>query len=109
MIEGLLLVFVLGAGTWAAGWWWVALVGALWGLLRPGPAYRAGAAAALAWGILLSLNSWSALIRLAPRFGGVFGMPGWAAFLPPLVFAYLLGWSAARVGGSFRSRPSSRR
>jgi hypothetical protein len=110
MIEGLLLVLVFVLGTWIAGWWWVALAAALWGWWRRGSASRAGAAGALAWGVLLAINSWPALIRLAPRFGGVFGMPGWVAILLPPLFAFLLGWSAARVAGELaRAKALARR
>ena len=100
MIEILILSGVFAAGTWLGGWWSVVLVAAVWSLWRRRPAWRAGVAAAIAWAGLLALTiPWAPLGRLAARLGSVFSMPGWAALALPPLFAFLLGWSGARVVG----------
>jgi len=98
MIELLLLAGGLGLATWVAGWWTIVAGAALWAYLRPGGPWRAGLAAALAWAGLLAFTLPPApLLRLAPRIGGLLGVPGWAAVLLTLAYAGLLGWSTARV------------
>lgn len=103
MIELGLLSLAFAGATWVGGWWTVPLVAAVWALLRQGVPWRAGVAAAVAWGGLLGLTiPWPALLRLAQGLGGIIVLPAWAAlFLPPL-FALLLAWSAARVASALR-------
>ena len=98
MIEILLLGLVMAAGTWFGGWWVVPLLAAIWSWWRGRAAWRAGFAAAVAWGALLGLTIPSAALwRLAPRLGGIIGLPGWAMLLIPPLFAFLVAWSAARA------------
>jgi hypothetical protein len=98
-----LLGAAMAVGTWSMGWWTVPAVAAVWGILvgttRP---WLAGLAAATAWGALLAGAPWDAFRRLAPRLGGIFHLPGWGMVALTLGFAWLLGWSAARVGAGFR-------
>ena len=110
MIEFLVLMVGFGVGTSLAGWWSVAAIAAVWSLLRPGPAWKVGAAAAAAWATLLGFTvSWEPLSRLIARVGGALGVPGWAFVLFTPLFAMMLGWSAARVTRVVISRqPSSR-
>ncbi|MFN8653149.1 MAG: hypothetical protein U0133_14690 [Gemmatimonadales bacterium] len=107
MIGFLLLMLGFGAGTIAAGWWGVALVGALWGLTGRAQPWRAGGAAALAWVLLLAFTvEWAPLARLAPRVAGVVGLPGWLFLLAAPAFAWLLAWSATRLAsGLVPARP----
>lgn len=104
----LLLLLGFGAGTIAAGWWGLALVGALWGLSGRAVPWRAGGAAALTWILLLAFTvQWAPLARLAPRVAGVVGVPGWLFLLLGPVFAGLLAWSATRfTSGLVPSRGS---
>lgn len=103
MIGFLLLLAGFGAGTIAAGWWGVAVVGALWGLTGRAVPWRAGAAAALAWLLLLGFTlEWAPLARLAPRLGAIASVPGWAVVLVVPVFAWLLAWSATRLASGLR-------
>ncbi len=98
MMEILLLALVLAAGTWFGGWWAVPIAAAIWSAWRRHPAWRAGVAGTISWGGLLGLTiPTPALWRLAPRLGGILGLPGWAMLLMPPLFALLLAWSAARV------------
>lgn len=98
-----LLGALMAVGTWIVGWWAVPAVAAGWGILigttRP---WLAGLAAVMAWGALLAGAPWDALRRLAPRLGGIFHLPGWGMVTLTVSFAWLLGWSAARVGTGFR-------
>jgi len=107
-----LLGAAMAVGTWSMGWWTVPVVSAGWGILvgtsRP---WLAGIAAVSGWGALLAWAPWDALRRLAPRLGGIFDLPGWGMIALTLGFAWLLGWSAARVGTGFRharDRPNAR-
>lgn len=98
MIEILLLALLFAAGTWLGGWWTIIVVAVVWSLWRQRAPWRAGLAAAISWAALLGMTiPWAPLGRLAPKLGGVFGLPGWAALLLPPVFALALGWSAARM------------
>jgi hypothetical protein len=101
MIETGLLAAAFAAGAWLGGWWTVAVIAAVWAWWRRGAPWRAGLAAGAAWAGLLGLTiPWAALGRLAPRLGGVFGLPGWAMLALTPGFALLLAWSAARVAGA---------
>lgn len=106
MIELLILVLLFAAGTWLGGWWTIVVIAAVWSLWRHRSPWRAGLAASISWAALLALTiPWAPLGRLAPRLGGVFGLPGAAMLLFPPIFAFLLGWSAARVT-QFRAPPT---
>ncbi len=97
MIELLLLSLLFALATWLGGWWTIMAIAAIWSLWRRRSAWRAGLAAGLSWTALLTLIPLDPLLRLAPRLGGVIGLPGWAMLLVPPLFAFLLAWSAARV------------
>lgn len=97
-----MLAVLTAAGTMLLGWWWVAVLGLLYGAARgPGKdlALEAGVGAALGWAAVLG---WSAplgpLWQLAVRAGGIFGLPGWAFLAVTLLFAGLLAASAAYLG-----------
>jgi hypothetical protein len=110
MMEVLLLALVIAAGTWFGGWWAVPVAAAIWAAWRRHPAWRAGVAGAISWSALLALTiPIPALWRLAPRLGGILGLPGWAVLLVPPLFAGMLGWSAARVAGEVRARVNGER
>lgn len=110
MIELVLLMLAFGAGTSLLGWWSLVPVAAVWSLARRGAPWKAGAAAAATWLTLVGFTvSWGPLSRLAPRVGGVIGIPGWAFVLASPVFAWLLAWSAARVTAIASAPPSSRK
>ena len=111
MIGFLLLLLGFGAGTIVAGWWGVAVVGAVWGLTGRAAPWRAGAAAALTWVLLLAFTvEWAPLTRLVPKVAGVVGLPGWVFPLLIPVFAWLLAWSATRfTSGLVSTRPPSSR
>lgn len=98
MIEILLLALVFAVATWLGAWWAMIPVAMVWSLWRRRSAWRSGVAAAISWAALLALTiPWPPLSRLAPRVGGVFGLPGWAALMLPSLFALALGWSSARL------------
>lgn len=91
-----LLVVAMGAATWIASWWGVALVAAAWGWR--GQARDAALAAFLAWAALLGWTAASgALLPFAARLGGIFSLPGWAMVLVTPLFAALLAWGAAAL------------
>jgi hypothetical protein len=100
-----ILAALVGAGTWFGGWWAIPPLAALWQLLRRNePSWRAGLAAALAWGILIAREPWGALGRLTGRVSGVFHLPPGGVLLLALGFAWLLAWSAARLVRPLRAQ-----
>ena len=98
LVEGLLVAVPIGLGTWFGGWWATPAVAAVWQLVRRAqPSWVAGFAAAAAWGGLLLRLPWWPLGRLVTRLSGVFHLPPGGAYLALLGYAWLLGWSAARL------------
>lgn len=97
-------VFAAGAaGVTLAGWWLLPALAAAWVRVLPrGKAEPATCAlgAALGWALLLT---WDAVRgpagTVARRAGGVFFLPGWGFVLLTLLFAALLGASAAAAAG----------
>ncbi|MBP6669754.1 MAG: hypothetical protein KA180_09940 [Gemmatimonadales bacterium] len=93
----LLLLALLGAaGTWLGGWWVLPVIGAVYGW-RGGRPLLAGVGAALAWGVLFLMLPAAPLGRLLTRLGALAHLPGPALIALTLLFAGLLGWSAARL------------
>lgn len=103
-------VLVLGVlvvlGTAIAGWWSVALIGALWGLVAAPatrPALAAAAGAGLAWGMLLG---WAALRgpvgRVAELTASVVGASAWVMLAATIAFPMMLAMAAATVAGTVR-------
>lgn len=90
-------VALLGAaGTWLGGWWVLPLLGAAGGW-RGGRPILVGLGTALAWGMLFLLLPATPLGRLLTRLGTLAHLPGPALIALTLLFAGLLGWSAARL------------
>ena len=90
--------------TWLVGWWAVVVValvaGALPVRLRLGGGMMA-AAGALGWTMLLARHALHpAFATLLQRVGGVLQLPGVALLAVALLYAALLGWSGATVGGA---------
>lgn len=102
---GCLVAFA--AATWFGGWWAaLALALVIGAVLRPSSPALVGVAAGLAWlGLILQADRGGSLGRLLERLGGVFGVPGWTIVALAAGFAFLTGWSGARVGAVFRPRP----
>jgi hypothetical protein len=98
LLEAVILAALMGLGTWFSGWWAILPVAALWQLIRrTEPSWLAGLASLVAWGVLLAANPWFPLGRLAVRLSGMLRLPPGLALLLPLGYAWLLGWSAARL------------
>lgn len=94
------------AGTILLGWWSVAAVGIVSGLVsRPGRAavLETGCGAAFGWAAILAGSAVSGPVWVvAQRVGPVFGMPGWGFLAVTMVFPALLAGSAALVAGELR-------
>lgn len=112
-MRGLLRVALLAAafalGTYAFGWWAVAVVGVAWGVMNPGMprvALRAGVAAAVAWGGLLAMPAVAGapMAAFATKLAAVMQVPAWGLLAAELLFPGALAWSAAVVGSVARSR-----
>jgi hypothetical protein len=107
-----LLAVAFAAATLVFGWWSVAAVGILWGVVA-GPGRRAGRTAALAaslgWLALLVVTALQGpVLRVADRVGGVLGVP-WAVVVGiTLVFPALLGGGGAWVGRVIREGKGKR-
>lgn len=105
----LLVAFVLV--TLFLGWWTIALVGGLWGLVaRRGtwPAATAAVAAGLGWALLLA---WAAfrgpVLDLAGKVGTIMQLPGLGIFAITVLFPMVLAGSAAMLVGALRPRRRS--
>jgi hypothetical protein len=93
---------ILVAATWVVGWWGVPLVAAVVGALlctRRGISGLVALAAVVAWSVLILVDGASG------RFGALAGvvsrtlqLPAVALLAVTLLFAALLGWSAAALG-----------
>ena len=92
---------VVALATWIVGWWGVAVAAVVIGALqwrRKGIAWMTALAAMLAWSALLLTNTIGGRFgALSSALGGVMGAPAGALVVVTLLFAGLLGWSAAVV------------
>jgi hypothetical protein len=88
--------------TWIFGWWAVAVVAFVSGLLPDRYAVRGGwmaLAGGLSWGILLAWHAaHPAFGQLLMRLESVLGVPGPLVLVVALLFSALLGWSASVIG-----------
>jgi hypothetical protein len=103
MIVFLAAVVAVCGLTWVVGWWGVVVsslvVGAMW-WRRPAIAWIVALAAITGWGALLLVNAASGRLgALADAVSGVMRIPASVLMIATLLFAGLLGWSAAVVGG----------
>jgi hypothetical protein len=103
------VLFVAGATaalTWLLGWWGVVLGAAIVGFVFyevGGGGWRTACAAALAWGLLLLIDTVVGPIGVVSRtLGGVMRMPGFALVLLTLAFPAALAWSVATVVAELR-------
>lgn len=96
------------AAVTLVGWWLIPVLAAVWvrGLPRAGSQIMTcGFGATLGWALLLA---WDAARgpagTLARRAGGVLLLPGWGFVALTLLFAALLGATAAIAAGKSRIR-----
>ena len=118
-MRSLLRLTLLGTAftlaTVALGWIAVPAVGVLWGLIASAtnrPALTAGAAALLAWAILLTWTAFAGPVwALLERMGGILHAPGTILLIATLVLAGVLATLGASVGAGIRRmlRPSAAR
>ncbi len=107
----LVLAFVLI--TWVFGWWGVALLAFLAGALAwssDGRPWITALAAALAWGALLLTNvTGGRFATLSSSLSGVMRIPAAALVVATIIFAALLAWSGAVLGGELGRLVARRR
>jgi hypothetical protein len=109
-MRSLLRLALLGTAfalaTWEFGWIAVPTVGILWGFIASAtrrPALTAGAAALIAWAILLSWTAFAGrLSALLERIGGILQVPGSSLLIATLVLAGVLAALGASVGAEIR-------
>ena len=97
-----LVALAVAAATWLVGWWAVAVVALIAGLVareRRGRAGQVALGAAIGWALLLSADVAAARFgALINALGGVFKLPGAVLVLLTLLLPALLGWSGAVLG-----------
>lgn len=107
--EFVLASLMTAIATWFIAWWTVPLIGAAWGVARREERWvpmLAGAAALLAWLMLLFLPSSPAAVgRLAQVTGAAMGTGPAPLFLLTLVYPALLAAAAASVARAVSSAP----
>ena len=89
--------------TWSLGWWGVVVAALVAGAVlwrRRGAPWVVALAAVVAWGALIVLDALGGRFSaLATSIAGVLRAPAAALLVVTLLFAALLAWSAAVVGG----------
>ena len=99
-VKYLLLAEAFAVATFAAGWWAVPIVAAIWGLVSTDArrARDAALCAAVGWAILLLLDAARGPVGvMAAQLGDIMGLPASVLYLLTLVFPALLAWSAAAL------------
>ena len=100
MIVHIVLALSMAGLTWLFGWWGVAIVAVVAGVVfrRDGRAWRVALAASEGWALLLVVDALSGpLGRVTTTLGGAMSIPGPALLLVTLLYPALLGWSGAAV------------
>jgi hypothetical protein len=112
MILFAVLVITLGALTWVAGWWGVALGSLVIGIVywrRRGIVRIATLAAVAAWSALLVADAVGGRFgALASVIGGVLRIPSTGLVAMTLLFAALLAWSSTVIGTELARLTTSR-
>ena len=99
MIVHLVLALSMAGCTWLLGWWGVAVVAVIAGVLYRydgGRAWRVALAATEGWALLLVVDALGGpLGHVTTTLGGAMSIPGPALLLVTLLFPALIGWSGA--------------
>ena len=97
----LLIVGAMSAATWIVGWWGIAVVALVAGVVyraQGGRSAHIALAAVEAWGLLLVIDAVAGpLGRVSTVVAGAMNLPPIALLGATLLFAALLAWSAATV------------
>lgn len=102
-----LIGVAMAIGTWVLGWWAVALLGAVWGVLRRGRPrfWTAALGAVVGWWLLMLYDAAVGPVgRVATLLGDIFGVGGWGMVAIMYLFPLLLAGCAAQVAGAARVR-----
>ncbi len=104
-----LIVALSSAGaTWILGWWGVAIVAVLAGVVQranSGRPWRVALGCAAGWGLLLALDAIGGrFVRLTSVVAGVVAIPAVALIIAAILFPALIGWSGATVGALISQR-----
>ena len=101
MIFHLLLAVVFACATWVIGWWGVAIVALIAGVVYRrdgGRAWRVALGAAEGWALLLLVDAVGGHFgRVATTVAGAMSLPAAALLVVTLLFPALIGWSGATV------------
>ena len=104
MIFHLRLAVVFAFATWIIGWWGVAIVALIAGVIYRGEGGRAGRvalAAAEGWAMLLLVDAVGGRFgRVATTIAGAMSLPAAALLVVTLLFPALIGWSGATAASS---------
>lgn len=114
MIFHLYLAIAFAIATWTVGWWGVAIVAVIAGVVyrrEGGRAWRVALAAAEGWALLLLVDAIGGHFgRVATTVAGAMSLPAAALLVVTLLFPALIGWSGATVAaivGQRNRTPSS--
>lgn len=111
MIFTLIVALVTAFGTWALGWWGVAVVAIAAGAVHRsehGRPWRVALGCLTGWALLLLVDLAAGPMRtVATVVSGAMSIPSAALLLVTLLFPALIGWSGATIGAL--GGPSSQR
>ena len=101
MIFHIVLALSMAGLTWLLGWWGVAVVAVIAGVMyrhENGRRWRVALGATEGWALLLVLDALGGpLGRVTTTLGGAMSIPGPALLLVTLLYPALLGWSGAAL------------
>ena len=111
MIFHVLLAIAFAGATWIIGWWGVAIVALIAGVVYRrdgGRAWRVALGAAEGWALLLLVDAIGGHFgRMATTVAGAMSLPAVVLVVVTLLFPALIGWSAATVAGMLGQRGNS--
>ena len=102
MIFAMFVAIATALATWTLGWWGVAIVAVVAGVLvraDGGRPWRVALGCLLGWAVLMSIDAAAGpFANVAKTVSGAMSIPSGALLLVTLLFPALIGWSGAMIG-----------
>lgn len=102
MIFLVLVALTATLATWTLGWWGVAIVAIVAGVIaraEGGRPWRVALGCSLGWAVLMLIDAAAGpFANVAKTVSGAMSIPSGALLLVTLLFPSLIGWSGATIG-----------